>query len=82
MELKDKLQIEKNEIFLKLKNEQIAGLTEILDYFKQYENLYAETSFKNINELAEDWKSKAEAYKLSQELLDKNIDDIDKKIGI
>lgn len=80
VELKDKLQIEKNEISLKLKNGQIANLTEILDYFKQYEILYAETSFKNINALAEDWKSKAEAYKLSQELLDKNIDDIDKKI--
>lgn len=79
VELKDKLQIEKNEISLKLKNGQIASLTEILDYFKQYEILYAETSFKKINALAEDWMSKMEAYKLSQELLDKNIDDIDKK---
>lgn len=78
-ELKDKLQIEKNELSMKLKNGQVASLKEILDYFKLFENFYTETNFRNINVLAEDWKSKAEAYKLSQELLDKNIDDIDKK---
>lgn len=78
-ELKDKLQIEKNELSMKLKNGQVASLKEILNYFKLFENFYTETNFRNINALAEDWKSKAEAYKLSQELLDKNIDDIDKK---
>ena len=78
-ELKDKLQIEKNELSMKLKNGQVDSLKEILDYFKLFENFYTETNFRNINVLAEDWKSKAEAYKLSQELLDKNIDDIDKK---
>ena len=78
-ELKDKLQIEKNELSMKLKNSQVASLKEILNYFKLFENFYTETNFRNINVLAEDWKSKAEAYKLSHELLDKNIDDIDKK---
>lgn len=78
-ELKDKLQIEKNELSMKLKDGQVASLKEILNYFKLFENFYTETNFRNINVLAEDWKSKAEAYKLSQELLDKNIDDIDKK---
>ena len=74
-ELKDKLQIEKNELSMKLKNGQIGSLKEVLDYFKLFESFYTETNFRNINVLAEDWKSKAEAYKLSQELLDKNIDD-------
>ena len=78
-ELKEKLQIEKIELSMKLKNSQIACLTEVLDYFKLFEFFYTKTNFRNINVLAEDWKSKAEAYKLSQELLDKNIDDIDKK---
>ena len=78
-ELKGKLQIEKNELSMKLKNGQISNLTELLDYFKQFEAFYTEANFNNITALAEEWKSKSEAYKLSQELLDKNIDDIDKK---
>ena len=78
-DLKEKLQIEKNELSMKLKNGQIASITEVLDYFKLFESFYTETNFKNINLIAEEWRSKAEAYKLSQELLDKNIDDIDKK---
>lgn len=77
-ELKGKSQIEKNELSMKLKNGQITRLTEILDYFKTFENFYTDSNFKKINALAEDWKAKSEAYRLSQELLDKNIDDIDR----
>ena len=78
-ELKGKSQIEKNELIIKIKNEQISSLTEIVNYFSQFEIFYTASNFKIIEDLAEDWKSKADAYKLSQELLNKNIDDVDKK---
>jgi len=78
-ELQGKSQIEKNKISILLKSTQIRSLTEILDYFKSFMSFYTEANFRNITTLAEEWKSKSEAYKLSQELLYKNIDDIDKK---
>ena len=77
-ELKDKLQIEKNDLSIKLKNGQINSLTEVLGYFKSFESFYTDANFKNITVLANNWKLKLDAHKLSQELLDKSIDDIDK----
>lgn len=79
MELKAKSQIEKNELDIKLKNGQINSLTEILDYFMKFREFYTETNFKDLAVLSRNWELKLEAYKLSQELLDKNIDDVDKR---
>lgn len=78
-ELKGKSQIEKNELSMKLKKGQICSLTEILNYFLLFESFYTKANFKDITAQAKEWQSKSEAYKLSQKLLDKNIDNIDKK---
>ncbi len=78
-ELKSKSQIEKNELIIKLKNENVIRLQEIVDYFSKFETFYTLSNFKKIESLANEWKSKSDSYRLSQELLNKNIDEVDKK---
>lgn len=79
--LKDKSQIEKNELSIRVKKGQIDGLSEILEYFKSFSVFYSDTNIKTISTRDEEWKKKKEAYKLSQDLLNNNVDDIDNNIG-
>ena len=76
--LKDKTQIEKNEISIRFKKGQIISLNEILNYFRSFESFYSVDSFSDIRRLANEWQIKKAAYDLSKELLKENIDDIDK----
>lgn len=77
-ELKKKSQIEKNNLIIQLKNKQIDELKEVLEYFKSFEAFYLEPKLESIKILAQEWLDKKEAYRLSQELLEANIDNIDK----
>lgn len=77
-ELKQKSQIEKNNLIIQLKNKQIKELTELVDYFKLFEDFYSKANIEDLNAFAQDWKRKKEAYRLAHKLLENNIDDIDK----
>ncbi|MBO7453722.1 MAG: hypothetical protein J6Y78_14645 [Paludibacteraceae bacterium] len=79
VDLTGKLQIEKNELNIRLNDEKITNLIEIGEYFKSFESFYKADNLEKISALAKDWESKKHAYDLSEELLNKNIDSIDKR---
>lgn len=78
-ELKSKSQIDKNNLSIQIKERNIEELTEILEYFKCFEEFYSDEHIKKIKLLAQDWNDKKEAYRLAQDLLETNIDEVDKE---
>jgi len=78
-ELKQKSQVEKNKLVIELKQKNINELTEVVNYFKLFEHFYSKTNLETIEILAVDWNEKKAACKLAEDLLEQNIDELDRK---
>lgn len=78
--LKDRSQIEKNNLSIRIKKSQTQNLTEVLNYFESFITFYSDSNIELISMQEEEWKKKKVTYELSQDLLNNNLDDIDKNI--
>lgn len=79
LELKEKSQIEKNQLEIQLLDEQIKMIKEILEYFLSFRSFYSDENINKLNNMGDEWVKYAEAEKLSNSLLFQNIDEIDKR---
>lgn len=77
-DLKQKSQIEKNELIIRLKERQIGELNELITYFKSFGEFYGEDNWTRITLLTAEWREKKSAFELARTLLESNLDDIDK----
>lgn len=76
-ELKSKSQTEKNSLAIKVKLNQIDNIKEVETYFERFQPFYTDENVERITKLSDEWIACGEAYKLSNELVGKNIDEID-----
>ncbi|MBQ8540820.1 MAG: hypothetical protein IJ435_05015 [Clostridia bacterium] len=75
--LRNKTQIEKNELAIKVRDRDIENLKEVFEYYQTFEKFYSETNLEKIAHYKSDWMEKKEKLRLTKQLLEATSDEID-----